>query len=140
MGNRQATSNTSAEADEGGPGESCEEDAALVAQMRRVMERDSVRLFDEESGLHRSVPFIEAVENSTLFNRRKALTECSLQSTSAGSGRRPARPRGPRRRVPARRPGPQVPAPHYLEDLESPSLLRDMLEFSFSYSLSRLNY
>ena len=144
MGNRQSNS-SSMEAELGsnpdGATVYCEENAATIEHMKRVMERDSIRLFDRESGLNVSVPFIEQVENSTIFNRRKALTEFSLQSSSAGSLPRKPKSRSNRRKLPKTgKPNPLVPALHYLEELESPTLLCDMMEFSFSNSLSRLNY
>ena len=118
-----------------------EENIVVIDHMRKVMQRDSIRVFDRERGLNISVPVIEQVENSTIFNRRKVLSEISLQSTSAGSV-----PRKPKTRHSSSklrrigRPNLLVPSLHYLEELESPTLLHDMMEYTFSNSLSRLNY
>ena len=121
-----------------------QQESEQVKQYKAKTKKDAVLMYDPQSGIEKYVPMISLdLENSTILGRRKTLTEISFQSTSAESvnkGRKKSKKSKKNRRFKLDLTESLVPNLYYVEGLESPTVMNELVDFSTGVCSTRMNY
>ena len=140
MGNRQNKACEQKSKAVSGP----QPESEQVKLYKAKTKRDAVLIYDSQCGIEKYVPLISLdLENSTILGRRKTLTEMSYQSTSAESvnkGRKKSKKSKRSTRFKLDHSESLVPNLYYVEELESPTLMNELVDFSTGPCSTRMNY
>ena len=124
------------------------EESDQVVSYRRKTQTDAMLVYDPASDIQSYVPRMLDIDCSKIVGRRRALSElcdrslvlASLNSRSREK-RRTKKTASADKQVSRREPRPEpIPQVFQMEELSSPTLLKDLMEFDSTNSCSRLNY
>ena len=132
----------------------CEQNSKAVSGLKQESEqvklykaktkKDAVLMYDPQSGIEKFVPLISLdLDNSTILGRRKTLSEMSYQSTSAESmnkGRRKSKKSKRNAKYQLNLSESLVPNLFFVEELESPTVMNELVDFSMGVCSTRMNF
>ena len=124
-----------------------QEESEQVISYRRKTMTDALLVFDSASEIESYVPRMLGIDNSSIVGRRRAISELSNRSLALASlnsrshEKRKKKPTSADKRALLKKlRSEQIPQVFQMEELSSPTLLKDLMEFAASNSCSRLNY